>query len=66
MLYFQPVSPVLIYELHKRTAMAQENETQTRKMNIRVRLDHKTIITIKDKAKLNFWKERYPQAVVLD
>lgn len=36
------------------------------KLNIKVRLDHKTIITIKDMAKLSFWKERYPKAVVLD
>lgn len=44
--------------------MSQEKEIAKKKL--RVRLDHKTIITIKDRAKLNFWKERYPKAVVLD
>ncbi len=44
--------------------MSQEQDKPQKKL--KVRLDHKTIITIKDRAKLNFWKERYPQAVVLD
>lgn len=34
--------------------------------NLRVKLDYKTIITLKDKSKLAFWKERYPQLEVLD
>lgn len=49
--------------------MAQSNkssEKQSIVQKIRVRLDHKTIITIKDMAKLAFWKERYPNAVVMD
>lgn len=45
--------------------MAQQKQT-TQKRKIKVRLDHKTIITIKDMAKFSFWKERYPKAVVLD
>lgn len=32
---------------------------------IKVRLDNKTIITIKDMAKLAFWKERFPNAEVI-
>lgn len=32
---------------------------------IRVRLDNKTIITIKDMSKLDFWKEKYPNAKVI-
>jgi hypothetical protein len=49
--------------------MAQDKKDSENKsivQKIRVRLDHKTIITIKDMAKLSFWKERYPKAVVLD
>jgi hypothetical protein len=34
--------------------------------NIRVKLDYKTIITLKDASKLAFWKERYPKLEVLD
>lgn len=34
--------------------------------NIRVKLDYKTIITLKDYSKLDFWKERYPKLEVLD
>jgi hypothetical protein len=36
------------------------------KRKIRVKLDSKTIITLSDMTKLSFWKERYPQAVVLE
>lgn len=46
--------------------MSHKEEEKKPRMNIQVRLDHKTIITIKDMAKLSFWKERYPKAVVLD
>lgn len=50
---------------YKRNVMANTEKTKKR-LNIRVRLDHKTIITIKDMAKFNFWKERYPKAVVME
>lgn len=33
--------------------------------NIKVKLDSKTIITIKDMAKFEFWKQRYPKAVIV-
>jgi hypothetical protein len=33
--------------------------------NIKVRLDGKTIITIRDMAKFDFWKQRFPDAVVI-
>jgi len=32
---------------------------------ITVRLNKKTIITIKDISKFDFWKEKYPDAVIL-
>lgn len=33
---------------------------------IRVRLDHRTIVLIKSMKKFAYWKERYPDAFVLD
>lgn len=33
---------------------------------IRVRLDHRTIVLIKSMQKFAYWKERYPDACVLD
>ncbi len=33
--------------------------------NIKVRLDGKTIITIRDMAKFDFWKTKFPNAVVI-
>jgi len=35
------------------------------KPKIKVRLDSKTIITIRDMGKLDFWKEKYPDAIVV-
>ena len=35
------------------------------KMQIKIRLDHKTIITLKDMTKFDYWKELYPNAVVI-
>ncbi len=35
------------------------------KPKIKVRLDSKTIITIRDMTKLDFWKEKYPDAAVV-
>lgn len=35
------------------------------KPKIKVRLDAKTVITIRDMTKLAFWKEKYPSAVVI-
>ncbi|MGD1847192.1 MAG: hypothetical protein ACFB10_17515 [Salibacteraceae bacterium] len=32
---------------------------------IRVRLDHKTIITVRDMQALSMWKEKYPDLKVL-
>ena len=36
------------------------------KPKIKVRLDHKTIITVRDMTKYEFWKEKYPDAVIID
>ncbi len=33
--------------------------------NIKVRLDHRTIITLKDMEALAFWKERYPKLEII-
>lgn len=40
----------------------EEKELQP---NIKVRLDYKTVITIRDIRKLAFWKEKYPNAEVI-
>lgn len=34
--------------------------------NIRVKLDGKTTITLKDISKLDFWRQKYPNLEVLD
>jgi hypothetical protein len=33
--------------------------------NIKVRLDERTVITLRDMTKLAFWKEKYPNAKVI-
>lgn len=44
----------------------RKKEEKVPEPNIRVKLDYKTIITLKDYSKLAFWKERYPKLEVLD
>ncbi|MCX6312511.1 MAG: hypothetical protein NT084_12855 [Bacteroidetes bacterium] len=33
---------------------------------IKLRIDHKTIITVKTKAAMNMWMVKYPDATVID
>lgn len=35
------------------------------KPRIKVRLDSKTVITIRDMGKLEFWKEKFPDAIII-
>lgn len=39
--------------------------TEVIKSKIKIRLDHKTIITLKDMTKFEYWKNLYPQAVII-
>jgi hypothetical protein len=43
----------------------KKKEEKTLQPNIKVRLDYKTVITLKDPSKLDFWKEKYPKLEVL-
>jgi hypothetical protein len=33
---------------------------------IKLRIDHKTVITVKTKAALEMWMEKYPDATIID
>jgi hypothetical protein len=48
-----------------RMARKKKNKIKELKPKIKVRLDSKTVITIRDMAKLEFWKEKFPNAVVI-
>lgn len=37
----------------------------TIKKKVRIRLDHKTIITLKDMTRFDYWKNLYPNAVII-
>ena len=50
----------------KRNKSNNNNAINTKSIApITVRLNKKTIITIKDISKFDFWKEKYPDAVIL-
>ena len=34
--------------------------------NIKVRLDRRTVITVRDESKLAYWKEKFPGLVILE
>lgn len=46
-------------------ARRKPNKIKELDPKIKVRLDSKTVITIRDMAKLEFWKEKFPNAVVI-
>ncbi|MFT5877584.1 MAG: hypothetical protein ACJA2N_000771 [Salibacteraceae bacterium] len=35
------------------------------KKKIKIRLDHKTIITLSDMTRFDYWKDLYPNAVII-
>lgn len=42
-----------------------KNVTEKIKSKIRIRLDHKTVITLKDMTRFDYWKQQYPNAVII-
>jgi hypothetical protein len=46
--------------------MARKKREKELQPNIKVRLDRRTVITVRDQEKLEFWKEKYPELEVLD
>ena len=46
--------------------MARKKREKELKPNITVRLDRRTISTVRDHSKLEFWKEKYPGLEILE
>lgn len=46
-------------------AITKESISEAIKKRVKVRLDHKTIITLKDMTRFSYWKELYPNAVII-
>ena len=46
-------------------AITKESITEAIKKRVKIRLDHKTIITLKDMTRFDYWKNLYPNAVVI-
>lgn len=49
-----------------RTRARKSKKVKELKPKFKVRLDNKTVITIRDMSKLEFWKEKYPEASIID
>ncbi|MAC17110.1 MAG: hypothetical protein CMC97_02265 [Flavobacteriales bacterium] len=47
-------------------AMAKKKKTKELQPNIKVRLDGRTVITVRDPSKLDFWREKYPKLEILE
>lgn len=43
----------------------KETFAQKVKNRVKIRLDHKTIITLKDMTRFDYWKDLYPNAVII-
>ena len=48
--------------------MAKKKKKKTKELqpNIKVRLDGRTVITVRDPSKLDFWREKYPKLEILE
>tara|TARA_B110000444_G_scaffold242202_1_gene259278 strand:- start:273 stop:611 length:339 start_codon:yes stop_codon:yes gene_type:complete len=46
--------------------MARKKREKELQPNIKVRLDRRTIITVRDRSKLDFWREKYPNLEILE
>jgi hypothetical protein len=46
--------------------MARKKREKELKPNIKVRLDRRTVITVRDHSKLDFWREKYPGLEILE
>tara|TARA_B100000768_G_scaffold120873_1_gene111839 strand:+ start:2101 stop:2307 length:207 start_codon:yes stop_codon:yes gene_type:complete len=67
MLFFRAESVFVPYlKVLKLEAMARKKRSKELQPNIKVRLDRRTVITVRDEEKLAFWKEKYPQLEVLE
>jgi hypothetical protein len=47
-------------------AMARKKREKELQPNIKVKLDRRTIITVRDYSKLDFWREKYPNLEILE
>jgi hypothetical protein len=45
--------------------MAKKKKVKELQPKIKVRLDSRTIITVRDESKLEFWREKYPNLEVI-
>lgn len=50
----------------KERTMARKKREKELQPNIKVRLDRRTVITVRDQEKLAFWKEKYPNLEVIE
>ena len=46
--------------------MARKKKEKELQPNIKVRLDRRTVITVKDRSKLDFWREKYPNLEIIE
>jgi hypothetical protein len=46
--------------------MARKKREKELQPKIKVRLDRRTVITVRDYSKLEFWKEKYPNLEILE
>jgi hypothetical protein len=58
-------SPELGIRQPIKKVMAKKKKVKELQPKIKVRLDSRTIITVRDESKLDFWREKYPNLEVI-
>ena len=46
--------------------MARKKREKELQPNIKVRLDRRTVITVRDQEKLEYWREKYPALEIIE
>ena len=61
------INAIIGFIKFKTTVMSDTKETFAQKIKnrVKIRLDHKTIITLKDMTRFDYWKDLYPNAVII-
>ena len=54
------------FAIQLKPKMARKKKEKELQPNIKVRLDRRTVITVKDRSKLDFWKQKYPNLEILE
>jgi hypothetical protein len=64
-MYYKNIESLSITKTLETMGNSKISISEKIKKQIKIRLDHKTIITLKDMTRFDYWKDLYPNAVII-